>query len=251
MRAIFPVPWASHWCILAPASESRHEFMQATGNIIELRQLLAGRFPHLRQGVAAPSPAETWATGVPSLDVLLRGGLPRGAFTELVGAGAGSGSAQVLHALLRQVAADGQFLALVDGADSFDVGAVESEVLSRLLWVRCSKAGEALKAADLLLRDRNFPLVVLDLKLSPATQLRKISSSTWYRFARLLEHNRTTVLVVTPFELVSGAACRVRVESALGLDELSRPPSELVSRLRFTLTRATAWTIEDRDAQTG
>jgi len=164
--------------------------------------------------------------------------LARSEFTELVGAG--SGSAQVIHGLLHRVAADGQFLALVDGADSFDVGAVEPDVLTRLLWVRCASANEALKAADLLLRDRNFPVIVLDLKLNPAAQLRKIPATTWYRFARLLEQTRATVLVVTPFSLVGGAACRARIESELGPDALDQSPTGLLSRLRFTLSRSTA-----------
>lgn len=225
--------------------------MQTAGNIVELRQLLAERFPHLRQQVAPTPPVETQATGVPALDSLLGGGLPRGEFTELVAATDGSGSAQVIHTLLRRVAADRQFLTLVDGADSFDAGTVEPEILSRLLWVRCGRADEALKATDLLLRDRNVPLIVLDLKLNPPAQLRRIASSIWYRYARLLEQNRTTVLVVSPFPLVSGGACRVQVESGLGIDALSRPPSDLVSQLRFILLRSVATAGVERTAQAG
>ncbi len=178
------------------------------------------------------------ATGIPTLDQLLGGGWPKGRLSELVGAGPGSGSAQVIHALLHRVAADGQFLALVDGMDSFDVDTVESHALARLLWVRCAKADEALKAADILLRDRNFPFVIVDLKLNPVAQLRKISSSAWHRFRRLQEQNETTLLVVTPTQLVGGAHCRVRVESKLGLEAMIRPPSEAASGLQFVLLRA-------------
>jgi len=223
--------------------------MQTAGNIVELRQLLAERFPHLRQGVAVAAPLETQSTGVPALDALLKGGLPRGEFTELVAPADGSGSAQVIHALLRQVAGQGRFLALVDGADSFDAGSVEPGVLSRLLWVRCVRVEEALKAADLLLRDRNVPLVVLDLKLNPAAQLRRISSSSWFRYARLLEQNRATVLVVTPSQLVSGATCRVQIRSGLGIEALSRSPAGLLSQLRFDLLRPAV--SEVQRAQTG
>lgn len=223
--------------------------MQTAGNIVELRQLLAERFPRLRQEVAVAPPVETQSTGVPALDALLGGGLPCGEFTELVAPADGAGSAQVLHAFLRQVAAEGRFLALVDGADSFDAGAVEPGVLSRLLWVRCVRAEEALKAVDLLLRDRNIPLVVLDLKLNPAAQLRKISSSVWYRCARLLEQNGATVLVITPFQLVSGAACRVAMGSALGIDALACAPGDLWSQLQFSLLRSAAGEV--RRAQTG
>jgi hypothetical protein len=145
----------------------------------------------------------------------------------------------------------GQFLTLVDGADSFDVGAVEPEILAHLLWVRCSNIEEALKAGDLLLRDRNVPLVVLDLKLNSAAQLRKISSSVWFRFSRLLEQNRATVLVVTPFQSVGGATCRVQVESELGLEALAKSPETLLNQLRFTLLRSAFAGSEDAAAEAG
>ena len=225
--------------------------MRATNNIVELRQLLAERFPHLRQGVAVPAAVETRSSGVPALDAVLGGGLPRGEFTEIVAEGDGSGSAQVIHACLRQAAADGQFLVLVDGADSFDVTAVDPDILARLLWVRCTDASEAFKATDLLLRDRNFPLVILDLKLNPAGQLRKISGSVWHRYGRLIEQNRATVLVVTPFQFVSGAACRVRLESRLGLDALSKSPGSLIDELRFTLLRSATASGHEPAVQAG
>ena len=198
---------------------------------------MAERFPQVRRGIAAAPAGAVIPTGVPMLDALLHGGLRRGQLTELVGTGDGSGSAQVIHALLRRVAAEGKFLALIDSADSFDVDAVEPDVLARLLWVRCAKADEAIKAADIVLRDRNFPFVVLDLKLSLAVQLRKISASVWHRFRRLLEQNGATTLVVTPTQLVGGAHCRVRMESRLGLDALTDLPEAVLARLQFELPR--------------
>lgn len=191
------------------------------------------------------------ATGITTLDELLDGGWPRGKLSELVGTGAGSGSAQVIHALLHGLAASGHFLALVDGLDSFDVDAVEADVLARLLWVRCTRAEEALKAADILLRDRNFPFVIVDLKLNPVAQLRKIQSSVWHRFRRLQEQNGSTLLVVTPTQLVGGAHCRVRLESKLGLEAMTRPPAEIVDSLRFELLRAEEETAHEKAAQTG
>ena len=202
--------------------------------VIELRRLLAERFPPSRAGVGATG-ADQVATGIEALDALLGGGLPRGEFTELIAEGHGTGSAQVLHGWLQHAATAGQYLALIDGADSFDASVAEPEVLSRLLWVRCRKASEALQAADLLLRDRNFTLVALDLKLNPAAQLRKIPSSVWHRFKRLLEQTDAAVLVIVPTPLVSGAECRVRLEGMPGVEALRKPPAP--ERLRFTLLR--------------
>ena len=82
-------------------------------------------------------------------------------------------------------------------------------------------------------------------------QLRKISGSVWHRYGRLIEQNRATVLVVTPFQFVSGAACRVRLESRLGLDALSKSPESLKSELRFTLLRSTAAAGHEPAVQAG
>ncbi len=199
--------------------------MRATANIVELRRLLAERHPAARGLPRPPLERPVVPSGLPALDTLLHGGWPKGQLSELIGDGPGSGSTQIIHALLQQLAATGQFLALIDGRDSFDVDAVEPDVLARLLWVRCQQADEALKAADILLRDRNFPFVLIDLKLNPAAQLRKIPSSVWHRFRRLQEQNGTTVLVVTPTQLIGGAHCRVRVASQLNLNALTHPPT--------------------------
>lgn len=212
--------------------------MRTTANIVELRRLLAERHPQAHGPKRPPAERPVVRTGLPALDELLHGGWPKGRLSELVGAGPGSGSVQILHALLQSMADTGQFLALVDGMDSFDVDAVEADVLTRLLWVRCTKADEALKATDILLRDRNFPCVVIDLKLNPASQLRKIQSSVWHRFKRLQEQNGTTLLVVTPTQLVGGAHCRVRVEGRLGLEAMTRSPADVVAGLQFELLRA-------------
>src|SRR5262245_32557039 len=134
--------------------------MPTNGNIVELRQVLTSKFPHLRQGTEGPRLTRNQSTGVASLDALLSGGIPGGEMTELVGNGDGAGSAQVICSLLEHIAKEDRFMALIDGTDSFDAGAMEPEVLTRLLWVRCSTTTEALKSADLLLRDRNHSLVV-------------------------------------------------------------------------------------------
>ena len=207
--------------------------MPALASIVDLRQLLRERLPRARLGFAPAAPRAVLATGVPALDDLLEGGLPVGETTELTG----TGTAEVLHALLRQASADGRFVALVDGADSFDVDAAEPAELARLLWVRCQTAAEAVAATDLLLRDRNFPLVVLDLKLNPAAQLRRLSGSVWHRFGRLREQHRTTLLVLTGQPLVNGATVRVQLRRQAGLESVEQSAAERLAALEFTLLR--------------
>ena len=204
-----------------------------------LEAMLRARVPNVRLGIHGRRRAAPVATGVGELDGLLGGGLVGGDLTELVGEGPCSGTAQVIHALMRRMGRDGRFMALVDGADSLDVDAADAGDLERLLWVRCRAADEALKAADLLLRDRNVPVVVVDLKLNPVAQLRKIPGSVWHRFSRLAEHQGSAVLVVTPFALVGGAAARVSVSMPTWERAMQggAGPEEVIGGLRFGLLR--------------
>src|SRR5438067_7481414 len=150
--------------------------MAARGKIIDLRKLLAERFPH------APSVAPAClVTGLSFLDPAIGGGLAKGAITELISPRVSAGSASLIHALLHGAHHDNYFLAVIDGRDSFDPGALANFVLRHLLWVRCTKAFEALKAADLLLRDGNFPLVIVERVINSPKELRKIPQTTWYR----------------------------------------------------------------------
>src|SRR3954470_6251974 len=203
-------------------------------NVIELRQLLAEKFPGLRTRVdELPAAARHyWPTDLPALDGPLHGGLPRGALTEVVAGNRGQGGALLMTTLLRRALGENQFVAVIDGQDSLDVTALDAG-LSRLLWIRCHTAAESLKAADLLLRDGNVPLVLLDLAINPAIQLRKIPATTWYRFQRILEPTSTVCVVLTPRPMVSPARARVTMHSRFSLSALERDPAELLGELKL------------------
>jgi len=208
-------------------------------NVIQLRQLLREKFPGLRTR-ADELPAKTrdgWTAGLPQLDARLGGGFAKSAITEVIAA-RGCGSALLLVHLLRHAAATNQFMALVDGQDSFDAAAVEQSALSRLLWIRCSNADEAMKAIDLVLRDGNLPLVLLDLALNPEAQLRKIPAPTWYRFQRIVEESAAVFIVFTPRAMISPAQARVTLRSRFDLGALERTQDELLRELEFQVTDA-------------
>jgi len=210
-----------------------------SANIIQLRQLLAERFPGLRTradelpGARHPS----WPTGLPQLDQPLHGGLPKGALAEIVAEQRGCGSALLLTALIQRSLDENKFVAVIDGQDSLDVTQVRED-LSRLLWVRCRSTGEALKATDLLLRDGNLPLVLLDLVSNPSAQLRKIPATTWYRFQRLLEQTSAVCVVMTPRVMVAPAQVRVTLRSRFSLSALEREPQELLRELTMEVSEA-------------
>jgi len=210
-------------------------------NIIELRQLLAERFPGTRFSVATPLSdlqGPVWPTGISAIDSILAGGLPKAAITELTRTHLTSGSSLLLRKLLRQVHVTGQRVALVDGSDSFAPDCLGTEVLSRLLWVRCEKADQALKAADLLLRDGNVPLVLLDLQLNPTLQLRRVPASIWHRFQRLVETTSALLVVFTSQPMVGGARVRLSLQGRFPLPALLKTEEELLTDLRFKLLRS-------------
>jgi len=205
--------------------------MAVSGEIIDLRNLLANRFPR------PPRSASTrLVTGLTSFDQPIGGGLPKGAITELISPRGSAGSASLIHAFVHGAYRDQYFVALIDGRDSFDPCALANSILHQLLWVRCTKALEAVKAADLLLRDGNFPLVIVDLILNSPEELRKIPQTTWYRLQRLVESVPTACLVLTRYEMVSSALLKLVLENSWNLETLEK--ENAISQLRIVVKRS-------------
>jgi hypothetical protein len=204
--------------------------MPASDKIIHLRQLLAERFPQIGAAVDQRLP-----TGVPAMDDATGGGLPKSAITELTSPNLSAGSALFTHALLQNAYRQGFFLALIDGRDSFDPQSAGPTALRNLLWIRCSAAVDAVKAADFLLRDGNFPLVVLDLVLNPAEELRKIPQNNWYRLQRLVEAAPTAFLVLTRQSIISSAQLKLSLANSWRLPDLDQ--TGLTSRLQIQVNR--------------
>jgi hypothetical protein len=73
---------------------------------------------------------------------------------------------------------------------------------------------QAVKATDLLLRDGNLSLVMLDLQAVPSRQLQRIPANTWHRLQRLAEQTTAAVVILTPQPMVEAA--RVRITAGEG-----------------------------------
>jgi hypothetical protein len=220
----------------------------ARSKIVDLRKLLAERFPH------EPLPAAgRLVTGLPVFDAVLAGGFSKGAITELTSARSSAGSASLIAALLQRAQDDRYFIALIDGRDSFDPQPLGAAALRHLLWVRCRKASEALQAADLLLRDGNFPLVILDLVLNPVEELRKIPQTNWYRLQRLVEPAPTACLVLTRRSMISSAQWKLTLENCWTLPQLDWPADDLRAQLKIGAQRArpNKWRSDPKIAQVG
>lgn len=203
--------------------------MAANGKVIHLRKLLEERFVH------APAPPDAkLITNFATLDHVTGGGLPKSALTELISPKTSAGSASLIHALLRSARRNRYFVALIDGCDSFDPQSFGNADLRHLLWVRCHKTFDAIKAADLLLRDGNFPLVIVDLVLSTPEEL-KIPQTSWYRLQRLAETSPTACLVMSRHSIVSSARLKIVLENSRTLENLEKPVSEMRFRVRRSI----------------
>src|SRR2546423_7758849 len=119
--------------------------MASSGKIVDLRALLAQRFPS-----AAPPPHDCLVTGVPTLDQPCGTGLGKGCITELTSPNLSAGSATFIHAMITAAQRDRGFLVLIDGTDSFDPQPLGNDTLRHLLWLRCRTTVDAIKSADLL-----------------------------------------------------------------------------------------------------
>jgi hypothetical protein len=151
--------------------------------------------------------AEVISTGIPEVDSL-SSGLPRGAITEIFGP-ASSGRTSMMLAALAFATTHDEVCALVDTSDVLDPkSAADAGIdFDRLLWIRCASSVEhAFKATDLLLQGGGFGLVMLDLGDVPPQQARRIISSWWYRFRRVVENTPTAFIVIAQDSCVRSCA---------------------------------------------
>lgn len=191
--------------------------MAAPEKLAALRHLLAERFPTVPR-----TASRVLRTGIAAIDEAA-GGLPLSAVTELVCAAPSCGSHLLLGELLNATRATRTRVALIDSTDSFDPGSFSVDALAHLLWVRCRKTAEALQAVDLVARDANLGLVILDLRWAPESELRRTPATQWYRLQRAVEATDLALVVETPRATVASAQLRLvlntsHTPSALDLD---------------------------------
>jgi hypothetical protein len=199
--------------------------------ILHLRQLLAERLSRSD----AYKEEGTCVTGLPALDEI---GIPSGALTEIVSSTtAGPGGGLLLYGLLHAAIQQGQRVLLIDGKKAFAPRDLPQSELNGLLWTRCREAGEAIKAADLAVRDGNMPLVILLLTVNPANELRRIPATAWHRLQMLAEKSAVTLLAFTPHAQIGCARLRLSVGGNFPLDRLHLDRNKLLPALHVRVER--------------
>lgn len=203
----------------------------APDRLAALRQLLAGRFPTDFRPAGRTVP-----TGLPAIDDAT-GGLPAGALTEIVCAAPSCGGQLLLASLLAAQRERRGRVALVDPADAFDPQSHPSDLLAHLVWVRCRETSAALTAADLLLRDANLALVILDLRRATESDLRRPPATTWYRLQHAAEQGGLPLVVLTPRSAAPSARLRLVLDQPHRLAQLDTPRAFLIAALRVAIQR--------------
>ncbi len=121
----------------------------------------------------------------------------------------------MLLSILATATDRGEVCALVDGNDAFspESGKIAGIDLARLLWVRCRNLDQTLKVTDLLLQSGGFGVVAIDLSDLPASPIRAVPHSTWFRFQRSIEKTPTMLTIVSQDSVAKTcAALAVRAE---------------------------------------
>ena len=205
--------------------------LESALRVKQLDRTLTTALPPLERN----DPSALAPTEVPSLDNVLRGGLPRGHLSELVGP-LSSGRTAVLLQLLAAAARRGEIVALIDTFDRLDVpsAAAAGVDLDRLLWVRGASLAtgadaalsspttlvdraldRAIKALNLVLQAGGFGVVAIDLSDAPLPALKRMPFTTWLRVQRAIEGSETAGVVLAPQPLARSAG---GVTLALGSD---------------------------------
>lgn len=208
--------------------------------------------------------------GTDTLDRALSGGLPRGQVSEVVGPSS-SGRTSLAWAALAAATLRGESVALIDTFDRFDPPTAHAcgIELSRLLWVRGQAVSKttaaidpawlpgvravngpgtfiervidrAIKALNLVVQSGVCTLVVLDFIDVPATALRRLPASTWFRIERAIEGSDTAVLILSAAPIARSAGGR-SISLAPAVDTL---PADSTTSGKIAAPRHVVWSGE-------
>jgi hypothetical protein len=211
--------------------------LPAASRVQHLRSLLAQHF-------STPPNALNEAvleSGLPEFDALK---IPCGALTEIISQ---RGCNRLLYRLLQTWLAKHRAI-LIDGRNAFDPQALRQKELNRLLWLRCENAAEAIKSADLVVRDGNISLVILLFALNTPTEMRRVPATAWHRLQMLAEKSGVTLLLFNREAQAQCARLRLCVSEdsdPVSLTDLYRVPEELPLSLTVDKRRRKEWKSED------
>lgn len=200
--------------------------------VLKLRRMVEERYPTVYRKRIRNLELE-----VSGISGILGGNLPRCALSEIVTEMPSVGGQLVLLTLLQGAERKRVYSVLVDGSDTFDPETAGEKLIRPLLWVRCGGVDEAMQAVDILARDSNFPLILLDLRWNALRTLHRIVDNVWYRLQRVVERSGTTLVVFTSRPMVVSAAVRLKLRQGFRIESCEVVRNTLVTLLEGEVLR--------------
>lgn len=178
---------------------------------------------------AAAGTEDAIPSGSQAVDQKLAGGYAPGRITEIVEPLPSRGAQSMVHYALAQARRQLRYVALIDANNQFDPQSECTHNLECLLWVRISKMSEVIKACDILIRDGNFSLLMLDLRNTTTSRKHYIRANEWYRIQRVCEKSRIAFVAFTDKSTIPCAHSRLQLTSVLPSTILDQPQAEPIS----------------------
>ena len=201
-----------HFCALVDARDDFDPEMAAAGSV-DMRRLLWVRCSDkgMRSGVAEkPEPAKNKWSAV--RDVLPSTEPSREETRSAQSDGAITYSSQVRKseahsAEARRAAGPRSGERVAKGCSTKEKEDVTAQFVKEAKTARRLKPLEqAFKAADILVQNGGFGLIVVDLSSVEEQQLRKVPLSTWFRFARVVEKTTTALVFLVTYPAAQSCA---------------------------------------------
>ncbi len=159
--------------------------------------------------------------------------LERGAISEIFGESS-TGRTALAHSMLATATLGGEVAAWIDCNDSFDPASAVSAGadLGKMLWVQCGhQLKTALKAADMVLHNGGFGLIVLDLCDVRAAAWQNVPLSYWYRIRRAVEHTPSVLLILAQQPVAKSCSARQLGLGETALEWRGLAPFQTIERL--------------------
>lgn len=156
-----------------------------------------------------------------------------------------SGSLQVLLKLVEETWQRRMRMVWIDPCDCLDPVTAFDRSPQHLLWARGGGLGGALRVADAVLRDENFPFVCLDGVLLEENEWKRIPLNRWYRLQRLANRRGSALILWTPPVVIPAATRRWSLAARWSFSDCftaSREELRAGVSLMATEERAGEWT---------
>jgi len=191
----------------------------------EVCREVRSRFPSAFGSPARPARSEggeeglSWAFSLPD---------QVGFHQVVIPFGVSSGSLELLLAAAEESGRRGMRMVWIDPSDCLDPPTAFDASPRHLLWARGGGLRTALRVADAVARDENFPFVCLDGAMIAPEEWKRVPLSQWYRLQRLVRCHGTSLILWTPPVSIPPAECRWNVRKGWAFGGLfDRSPEEL------------------------